>query len=62
MAAVGKNDLAVKNRDIWSHSGNYQLDPHTSPFKVMVTYEAWSSIDLFAFRFVASRPFLAEIH
>ena len=27
----------------------------------LVTFEAWSSIDTFAFRFVAIRPFLAEI-
>ena len=27
----------------------------------LVTFEAWSSIDMFAFRFVAIRPFLAEI-
>ena len=33
------------------------LNPHTSPFKVMVTFEAWSSIDMFAFVFLAIRPF-----
>ena len=27
----------------------------------LVTFEAWSSIDMFAFRFVAIGPFLAEI-
>ena len=28
----------------------------------LVTFEAWSSIDMFAFRFVAIGPFLAEIN
>ena len=32
--------------------------PRSNP---MVTFEAWSSIDMFAFRFVAIGPFLAEI-
>ena len=30
-------------------------------FKPLVTFEAWSSVDMFAFRFVAIGPFLAEI-
>ena len=29
--------------------------------KPLVTFEAWSSIDMFAFRFVAIGPLLAEI-
>ena len=32
--------------------------PRSNP---MVTFELWSSIDMFAFRFVAIGPFLAEI-
>ena len=28
----------------------------------MVTFQAWNPIDMFVFRFVAIRPFLAEIH
>ena len=55
------NYMSRRHADIWSHPGHYRLYPHAPPFKDMVIFEAWSWIDMFAFRFVAIRPFLAEI-
>ena len=49
--------MSPRHPDIYSHPSHYRLDPHTSPFKVMVTFEAWSSIEKFAFHFVAIRSF-----
>ena len=41
--------LKIQRSRLWSRSNS------------LVTFEAWSSIDMFAFRFVAIGPFLAEI-
>ena len=41
--------LKIQRSRLWSRSNP------------LVTVEAWSSIDMFAFRFVAIGPFLAEI-
>ena len=67
--------MSQRHADNWSHPGHYLVDPYTWPwspngedhirpwkFKYQGHGRGQSSVDVFAFRFVAIGPFLAEIY